>query len=377
MTPPTGLYIHWPFCARICPYCDFTVTRSRDEDVDRWVNLYIEDMKVVADQIGPRELVSIYFGGGTPSLLPADAVARLIEAAAALFSVSASAEVTLEANPTDAETERFADFRAAGVNRLSLGVQSFDDGQLSFLGRNHTGEEARRAVDVAADIFEAYTLDFIYALPEESVLQWETRLRVILSLAPPHLSLYQLTVEPMTPFAKAVDRGAWIPLPDERSADLYELTQSLADEAGCAAYEISNHAVPGAEAVHNRLYWQGADWIAIGPGAHGRVTLSEQRLAIEGKPDIRSWLGTPYAERYLAEALDEEAILTELLAGALRTREGLALNLLNAEQRSRTIMASHELETSGLMELRDDRLIIPPVHRLITDHIIGRLVQKL
>ncbi|MEM9233116.1 MAG: coproporphyrinogen-III oxidase family protein, partial [Pseudomonadota bacterium] len=314
---------------------------------------------------------------GTPSLLPPSAVERLIDAALRLFSVDNGVEITLEANPTDAEMARFSAFRAAGINRLSLGIQSYDDSQLSFLGRNHTGMEARRAADVAADIFQIYTLDFIYALPKETALEWEARLKDILSQEPLHLSLYQLTVEPMTPFAKAVERGVWTPLPDERSADLYEITQCLTTEAGCAAYEVSNHAVPGAAAVHNSLYWKGADWIAIGPGAHGRLSVVGERLAVEGQADIRSWLKMPYAERYHTETLEDEDILIELLAGALRTREGLALSQLNDSARQKVEKAVGGIADSGMIELRGGQLVIPQTHRLITDYVIGQLVRQL
>ena len=377
MSLETGLYIHWPFCARICPYCDFTITRSRDEDIARWVAEYVSDLETFRERMGSRQLASIYFGGGTPSLLPASAVGQLIEAADRLFGLAPGAEITLEANPTDAEISHFAGFRSAGVNRLSLGVQSFDDGQLSFLGRNHDGAEARRAVDVAANTFEAYTLDFIYALPDEDLAAWEARLDDILAVGAPHLSLYQLTVEPETAFAKAVGRGDWRPMPDERAAGLYSLTQSMTASAGCPGYEISNHARPGAEAKHNSLYWRGADWIGIGPGSHGRLTLDSERVAIAGRPAIREWLGMPYKERYDEEQLDDEAQLIELLAGGLRQSAGLDLTLLKEEQKASVLSVTGALLDDGMLQQESHRLMIPEDHRLITDYIISRLVGAL
>ncbi|WP_370335639.1 radical SAM family heme chaperone HemW [Parvularcula marina] len=377
MSLESGLYIHWPFCARICPYCDFTITRSRDEDTARWVAEYVLDLEKFRERMGARQLASIYFGGGTPSLLPASAVGQLIEAADRLFGLTPKAEITLEANPTDAEISHFAGFRSAGVNRLSLGVQSFDDAQLSFLGRNHGGAEARRAVDVAASTFEAYTLDFIYALPDEDLAAWEARLNDILTVGAPHLSLYQLTVEPETAFAKAVGRGDWQPMPDERAAGLYALTQSMTASAGCPGYEISNHARPGAEAKHNSLYWRGADWIGIGPGSHGRLTLDSGRVAIAGRPAIREWLDIPYKERYDEERLDEEAQLIELLAGGLRQSVGLDLNLLKEEQTASVLSVTSALRDDGMLRQESDRLMIPEDHRLITDYIISRLVGAL
>ncbi len=377
MSLESGLYIHWPFCARICPYCDFTITRSRDEDTARWVAEYVLDLEKFRERMGARQLASIYFGGGTPSLLPASAVGQLIEAADRLFGLTPKAEITLEANPTDAVISHFAGFRSAWVNRLSLGVQSFDDAQLSFLGRNHGGAEARRAVDVAASTFEAYTLDFIYALPDEDLAAWEARLNDILTVGAPHLSLYQLTVEPETAFAKAVGRGDWQPMPDERAAGLYALTQSMTASAGCPGYEISNHARPGAEAKHNSLYWRGADWIGIGPGSHGRLTLDSGRVAIAGRPAIREWLDIPYKERYDEERLDEEAQLIELLAGGLRQSVGLDLNLLKEEQTASVLSVTSALRDDGMLRQESDRLMIPEDHRLITDYIISRLVGAL
>ncbi|RFB05210.1 radical SAM family heme chaperone HemW [Parvularcula marina] len=377
MSLETGLYIHWPFCSRICPYCDFTITRSRDEDFARWVAEYVLDLEKFRERMGSRQLASIYFGGGTPSLLPASAVGQLIEAADRLFGLAPAAEITLEANPTDAEISHFAGFRSAGINRLSLGVQSFDDAQLSFLGRNHGEAEARRAVDVAASTFEAYTLDFIYALPDEDLVAWEMRLSDILAVGAPHLSLYQLTVEPETAFAKAVGRGDWHPMPDERAAGLYAMTQSMTASAGCPGYEISNHARPGAEAKHNSLYWRGADWIGIGPGSHGRLTLEVGRSAIAGRPTIREWLGMPHQERYDEEQLDEEAQLIELLAGGLRQVAGLDLNLLKEEQKASVLSVTGALLDDGMVQQESHRLMIPEDHRLITDYIISRLVGAL
>ena len=377
MTPDTGLYVHWPFCARICPYCDFTVTRSRREDVTAWTDRLIEDIRAMRERTGPRRLVSVYFGGGTPSLMPPGEVARVLDAAAAAFGVAPGAEITLEANPTDGEAVRFEGFRAAGINRLSLGVQSFDDTQLAFLGREHGGEEARAAARLAARVFPRVTLDFIYALPGETMAQWRARLMEVIDLGAEHLSFYQLTVEPDTAFHRAVSRGQWRPPEDDLAADLYEVTQEVTAAAGLPAYEGSNHARAGAEAVHNALYWRAADWVAVGPGAHGRLTTEDGRRALAGSENIRAWMEAPFENRYAVEILSEEAQAIEALAGGLRTREGLPVARLPATYRLAVLKAARDLVQDGLVEEGGERLRIPPRHRLLTDHIVARIVEAL
>jgi oxygen-independent coproporphyrinogen-3 oxidase len=374
--PPTGLYIHWPYCDRICPYCDFNVARNRDVDLDRWTEVLEADLRAAASACGNRRLESIYFGGGTPSLMPPQLVARVIETADRLMPLRPGAEITLEANPTSSEAAHFAALAAAGVNRLSLGVQSFDDEQLSFLKRNHSGDEARLALGTALGLFGAVTADLIYALPGETAAGWQERLGDMIGRGVGHLSLYQLTVEPGTAFGRQVAKGRWQPLSGDQEAELYAVTQSETMAAGLPAYEISNHARPGAEAVHNALYWHGGDWIGIGPGAHGRLTLEGRRWASVGLPTIGSFLKTEGA-RYEWEALSEDEALVEHVAGALRTARGLDRAALSTPGGRALLERAHVLAEDGLITLNDERLRIPKAAWPVADRIIGELVAAL
>lgn len=269
---PLGLYVHWPYCARICPYCDFNVYKARGED-DALFEAILTDLDYWAGVTGRRHLVSIHFGGGTPSLMTPGQIGGLVDKAGACFDLAADIEIGLEANPNDAE--RFAGFRAAGINRLSLGVQSFRDDALRALGRDHDGAAARRSYDEARRQFESVSLDLIYAREGQTVDDWGAELSEVLAEQPGHLSAYQLTIEAGTAFERRVKRGELIPPGEETGADLYSLTQSLCADAGLSGYEISNHCRPGEASRHNQLYWEGADWIGIGPGAHGRIGSSE------------------------------------------------------------------------------------------------------
>ncbi len=377
MTPRTGLYIHWPFCARICPYCDFTVAKARDVDVAAWIAAYLEDLDRVADWIGPREMVSVYFGGGTPALMPPDAVAALLEGVARRFRLDPEAEITLEANPNDATAERCKGFAAAGVNRLSLGVQSFDDGQLAFLGRDHSAGAAKAAVDAALGAFPRMTFDLIYALPGETAAAWAARLREAIALGAGHLSLYQLTIEAGTAFAAAVARGDWTSADEDLAAALYEVTQEVTAAAGLPAYEVSNHAAPGQEAVHNALYWQGADWIGIGPGAHGRLTVEGQRYAVAGPSQPAAYLKTSASARYDIEAIAIEGAAIERIAGGLRPLAGMPLDDLPAAVSARIAPAHARLVQEGWLESTPGRLVVAPRGRLLIDRLVGELIADL
>ena len=387
--PPTGFYLHWPFCARVCPYCDFTVTRSRGEDADAWGAALTDDLRYLRDRFGSRRLVSLYLGGGTPSLMPDAVLGALIRAADDLFGLADGAEVTLEANPGDVAPERLAAWRAAGVNRLSLGVQSFDDGQLAFLGRDHDGRTARRAVDLTLAAFERSTFDLIYALPDvrgpdakgpdargpgEGVDAWSARLTEALGTGVRHLSLYQLTVEPGTAFWRAVERRRWSPPAEGLAADLYEATDAVTRAAGLPAYEVSSHAAPGHEAVHNALYWRGADWLAAGPGAHGRVTTAAGRVATAGTARIGDYRALTPAERIAEEALTPEEALTERVAGGLRRSCGLDLAALPEPARARLATNAVPLAADGLLTLGGDRLAATGEGRLVLDALTAALL---
>lgn len=277
---PLGLYIHWPYCARICPYCDFNVYRARGDDSALFGAL-LADLAYWASELPGRTLTSIHFGGGTPSLLQPAQIGRLLKAAESSFGFERNIEIGLEANPNDAAG--FRGLRDAGINRLSLGVQSFDDDALKALGRDHDGAASRTALDAALSLFERVSIDLIYARVGQTVADWAAELSDALAMGVSHLSLYQLTIEPGTAFARRVERGEIRPPGDALGERLYRMTQSLCREAGFLPYEISNHARPGEASRHNRLYWEGADWIGIGPGAHGRIGSHTQggRLATE------------------------------------------------------------------------------------------------
>ncbi len=375
--PPLGVYVHWPYCARICPYCDFNVYRRREIDASRWASALIQDLKGWADRTPDRRLSSLYFGGGTPSLAPIDVIERVIGACADLWGFEDGAEVTLEANPTDAELSRFAEFRRAGVNRLSLGVQSFDDAALEFLKRNHDGAAARRALDLALAAFPNVTFDLIYALPEQSLEAWRSALREALGFRPSHISLYQLTIEKGTAFDRAAGRGLFRPPADDIAAELFDVAQEETERAGLPAYEISNHARPGAQSRHNLLYWTGGDYVGVGPGAHGRLTLGAERLATEthARP-----------ERYLAaiesagsgaaatESLSREARLAEKLAMGLRLVDGTELDAADVAQLGPRARRLNDLSADGLLRFHQGRLAATASGRRVLNAVLAALL---
>lgn len=323
--PPLGVYVHWPYCARICPYCDFNVYKNKHVDADHWAAALISELEHWAARAPKRPLTSLYFGGGTPSLMPPAVLESVIDACARLWGFEPQVEITLEANPTDAEQSLFTAFERAGVNRLSLGVQSFNDEALTFLGRNHNGGEARRAITMAQQTFDRITFDLIYGRPDQSINAWRDELNEALSFSPIHLSLYQLTIEPGTAFAKAVDAGRWRPVDEETSAAQFNLAQEMTADAGLPAYEISNHAAPGAESRHNLLYWRYHDYIGVGPGAHGRLTTGDKRIATETLRNPKEYLEATGAGMVTEEVLDDEAQLVERLTMGLRLVEGVTL----------------------------------------------------
>jgi len=335
---PIALYVHWPFCLAKCPYCDFNSHVAVKIDQERWRRALLTELTATAAEAGPRRLVSIFFGGGTPSLMDPGTVASVIETAASLWTPADDLEVTLEANPTSVEETRFADYADAGVNRLSLGVQSFDDKALSFLGREHTVDAARRALDTARRIFARYSFDLIYARPGQSAAAWRHELAEAIDRAGGHLSLYQLTIEPGTPFFR--DRIAGCD--DDLGAELYEITQEMTAAAGLPAYEISNHAWPGEACRHNLACWLGVDYAGIGPGAHGRLAGQEGTEAVHQQAAPEAWLGavetagrgTAKRRRLSPTARGEELLLSGLRlskgidAAVFERRAGVPLNSL-------------------------------------------------
>lgn len=331
IAPPLGVYIHWPYCARICPYCDFNVFRQRggSEEPAALVRAIVADLAAQAALTGPRALTSIFLGGGTPSLMDPAWAAELIAEATRLWRPAPDLEVTLEANPTDAEAGRFQAFADAGVNRLSLGVQSLDDMALAFLGRNHDAAQAVRAAEAGARAFPRLSLDLIYARPGQTPQAWAEELARALDLGPEHVSPYQLTIEAGTAFDRAVRRGAFTPPDADLGAALFETTQRVLEAAGFDAYEVSNHARgEAARSRHNLIYWRGHDYVGAGPGAHGRLTLGGVRQATQAAARPADYIAR-MAETGVGfpppEALDSRQAAEERLLSGLRINEGVAL----------------------------------------------------
>ncbi len=322
-----GVYVHWPYCARICPYCDFNVYKNRAIDAEAWKRALGADLAHWARLTGPRKLSSLYFGGGTPSLAPPAVIAHMIETCADLWGFEPGAEITIEANPGQAEQSLFETFAGLGVNRLSLGVQSLNDDALRFLGRDHTGQDARRAIEAGLKAFPRLTFDLIYARPAQSAEDWRRELGAALTLGARHLSLYQLTVEPGTAFDRAVVRGKWAPPSDDIGAALFDIAQEETARAGLPAYEISNHAAPGEESRHNLLYWTYQDYVGVGPGAHGRFWRDGARVATHAIDRPERYLaaveaGAPHTE----EVLGRQAVFAERLTMGLRLAAGVVLD---------------------------------------------------
>jgi putative oxygen-independent coproporphyrinogen III oxidase len=380
-----GLYVHWPFCLAKCPYCDFNSHVAPAVDHDRWRRALLAELDHFAQIAPERRLHSIFFGGGTPSLMAPATAAALIERAARRFDPAPDLEITLEANPTSVEAGRLAEFRAAGINRVSLGVQALNDGDLRVLGREHGAAEALAAVDLAGGLFPRVSFDLIYARPGQDARAWASELERALAHAAGHLSLYQLTIEPGTPF-HALHRRGLLQVPGEDvQAQLYEVTQERLEAAGMPAYEVSNHARPGEAGRHNLVYWRSGEWIGVGPGAHGRLELGGQRVGTATERAPRAWLERVerqgHAERP-RERLSGEERLLELLLMGLRLIEGVAVARIEAASGlplHQTLggEALERLQGAKLIELTPDRLVVTTSGRQRLDAVIARLVRDL
>ena len=321
-----AVYIHWPFCRSKCPYCDFNSHVRERIETDRWTRALLADLDRQAETAPDREVVSIFFGGGTPSLMPPETAASLIEAVKRLWPVASDLEITLEANPNSAEAARFVGFAAARVNRLSLGIQALDPAALRFLGRQHDRDEAIAAIKLARDTFPRYSFDLIYARPGQTVAAWEVELDEALTLAGEHLSVYQLTIEAGTAFGNRAARGEILSADEDMAAALYEATQERLAEAGLPAYEISNHARPGAESRHNLAYWRYEDYLGIGPGAHGRVTRDGSKIATQQLRAPEAWLARMEKDGAALEdtvPIAPETAFAEMVMMGLRLAEGI------------------------------------------------------
>ncbi len=378
LTSPFAVYVHWPFCLSKCPYCDFN-SHVRHDGVDeaRFLCAYEAEIAATAARAPGRTVSSIFFGGGTPSLMQPSSVQAILDCIGKHWSVAPDVEVTLEANPTSVEATRFRGYRAAGVNRVSLGVQALDDASLKELGRLHTAQEALDAVAVARSIFDRYSFDLIYARPRQTLDAWAAELKRAIAEAAEHLSLYQLTIEPDTPFFGLHKAGKLI-VPDEDLArDLYDLTQSICSKAGLPAYEISNHARPGAECRHNLVYWRGHDYAGVGPGAHGRLTIDGRRVATATEKRPEAWLlrveetGTGFTvdEKLTSgEAADEYLLMGLRLAEGIDTARYSALSGRSLDPRRISILRGEgAIETTTDGRLRVTKSGFPLLDAVVAD----------
>jgi len=377
-TEPFGVYVHWPFCLAKCPYCDFNShVRHGGIDQRRFGAAYLRELAHFASLAPGRTVSSVFFGGGTPSLMAPETVGVILDRIAELWTLSGDAEVTLEANPTSVEAERFAGYRAAGVNRVSLGVQSLDDASLKALGRMHTSEEALAALAIAKRNFERVSFDLIYARQRQRLDDWRNELSRALDHARDHLSLYQLTIEPGTPFAALHEAGALVIPEGEDAAAFYLLTQELCDLAGLPSYEVSNHARPGAESRHNLVYWRGHDYVGIGPGAHSRITRGGVKHAVAVRKSPGAWLDTVTAKGHGIEhdeTLSPQESADEYLLMGLRLAEGIDVKRLAAiDGRALDQQRIAQLEAQGLVKSHKGRLQATGAGRLVLDRLIVEL----
>jgi putative oxygen-independent coproporphyrinogen III oxidase len=374
-----SVYVHWPICARKCPYCDFNSHVRENYDGMRWAKAIARELEFVEFAFpsrGSSEIASIFFGGGTPSLAEGKAVGTVLNAIAKHWTIAPDAEITLEANPNSAEQSRFKDYRAAGVNRVSIGAQALDDASLKMLGRLHGADEARAAIRLALSIFPRVSFDLIYARPGQSQADWETELEEAMSFGTEHLSLYQLTVEPGTQFATLYRQGKLSVPGENAAAHLFEATQEACERAGLPAYEVSNHAREGAESRHNLNYWRYGDYIGVGPGAHGRLTSQGRRMATAAERLPERWLSEVEAKGHgltMTELSKDEAAREHLLMG-LRLAEGIDL----AHYRRRWGLEPDEhrvaaLQEEGLIARSGARIAATPKGRLLLNALIAEL----
>ncbi|MBL8710052.1 MAG: coproporphyrinogen III oxidase [Rhodospirillaceae bacterium] len=390
MTPDPrgfGIYIHWPFCKAKCPYCDFNSHVRERIDEDAWRNAYLKELAHFAALTSDRTVTSIFFGGGTPSLMHPGTAQAVIEAVARYWRIVSDVEVTLEANPTSVEAGKLRDFRAAGINRVSLGIQALDDADLKFLGRQHNQDEALAALDLAAGVFDRFTFDLIYARPGQTPEAWAGELDRALAFAADHLSLYQLTIEPGTVFEQAHARGDFALPPEEVQAELYEMTADRLGSAGLMAYEISNYARAGAESRHNLTYWRYGDYVGVGPGAHGRLTLGSdqptgRKIATRQHRAPERWLEMVADGGHATRQFETVATpqrLSEMVMMGLRLAEGIPLARFEAEtgqplSDSLDGLRLRRLIAGGFLELSEDRLRASASGRQRLDAVLGELL---
>ena len=374
-----GLYIHWPFCQSKCPYCDFNSHVASTIDQDRWKRAYLSEIDRLAEQTPGRVLNTVFFGGGTPSLMEAHLVADILQRVRDRWTISNDFEATLEANPGSADASRFEGYRDGGINRLSMGLQALNDSDLKRLGRLHTAKEAQIALGLAKEYFNRVSFDLIYARQEQSLSEWKAELTHALAMAADHLSLYQLTIEEGTAFGDRHARGRLAGLPTEDlAADFYNITQEICDKAGLHAYEVSNHAKKGAESAHNQIYWRGGDYIGIGPGAHGRLQFGAVRYATECPKAPGKWLQS-------VETAGNGELPREIITGSERASEYVMMSMRLSEGMSLSRLASmgsdvaiHNralmLQELGMVETGNDRIVATPKGRVVLNEVIRQLL---
>ncbi|MFT4132665.1 radical SAM family heme chaperone HemW [Labrys sp. (in: a-proteobacteria)] len=377
--PGFGVYVHWPFCLAKCPYCDFNShVRTGGVDQAGYVEAYLKEIAHMAAIAPGRQVQSIFFGGGTPSLMEPKTVGAILDAIGGAWTIAPDAEISLEANPTSVDAARFAGYRAAGVNRVSLGVQAMNDADLKRLGRMHSVAEAMEAVEIAAKSFERYSFDLIYARPDQQPRDWQAELDQAIDRAAEHLSLYQLTIEPDTMYERLVAAGKLIPMPDEDARVLFDITRETCERRGLPAYEISNHARPGAECRHNLVYWRYGEYAGIGPGAHGRlIDATGVRRALSTERSPEKWLA---GVRTNGHGLVDDQALTpdqqgdEMLLMGLRLAEGIDLARL-ARLRGRPMAEATlaGLQQNGMVERRDDRVRVTRAGFPLLDAVVAEL----
>ncbi len=374
-----GLYIHWPFCQAKCPYCDFNSHVVSQIDQAAWQRAYLTEITRVGAETQGRVLRSVFFGGGTPSMMDPALVDAILRQVRATWPQSNDIEITLEANPTSVEAGRFAGYHDAGVNRISMGIQALNDPDLKALGRLHTAVEAMAAFDTARSIFDRVSFDLIYARQNQTVAAWRSELKQALNLAIDHVSLYQLSIEAGTAFGDRYAAGKLRGLPDEdRATDMFEATQEICDAAGFKCYEVSNHAKPGQESRHNQVYWRYGDYIGIGPGAHGRVTIERQRFATEAPLAPLVWLksvntkGTGEGTRV---PLSPDDTVTEFLLMGLRLTEGVNIARLNHLSGGIFQQNINALVKMKMLEQADGQLRTTPAGRPVLNSVLAKLLD--
>lgn len=373
-----GLYVHWPFCMAKCPYCDFNSHVSAQIDQARWIRAYLSEIDRIGAETKGRVLRSVFFGGGTPSLMDPDVIDAILRKVFATWPIANDIEITLEANPTSVDAGRFQGYRDAGVNRISMGVQALNDADLKRLGRLHSVAEARAAFDVARDLFDRVSFDLIYARQDQTVAEWSSELGCALAMAIDHLSLYQLTIEDGTAFGDRHAAGKLRGLPDQdRAADLFDVTQELTSAVGMSAYEVSNHAKLGRESRHNLIYWRYGDYAGIGPGAHGRLTTHGQRTATEAPKAPTTWL--QQVERTgngesCRDALDPDDQRAEFLLMGLRLAEGVELDRLGRFGAKGLDIKINGLIDIGMLRKDNVRLAVTAAGRPVLNAVLRELL---